>query len=476
MALTKVTYSMIQGAAKSILDFGADPTGNTDSTVAIQTAINSGERYILVPSGLYNFTSLTLRDGVCLVGTSAFNSVLRCTSATNTAMFANVSNELHNLKFISSVPRTGGIYINVQGNGFLAQNCEFDGYYIAISVGAISDPITVNPRVFNCAFRTSVTTLGSGAVQFLNFSNAQVANCVITGTTVSSTQPTFGIRFQNGDTAFVTDCNVTVHGKALLVDPPVNLNCYALTVTSCVFDSAHEISGGTPVSSAEIGSAGGVWNSRFTNCWFGLSTGRNGCLIITTGSGVVDGIVFTGCEFTDNGETGLVAVGPNVKNWIVTGGHSGGNPGAGVRAAAGTTDFSIVGHTAGEIAERGPNGTGIALDIGAEDNFLIANNTVVGNTNFALANGATGTNGQIYNNRGYNGANPPIGLSVGASPWTYTAKSAPEQIFIVGGTVTDIEVSGSTIQNASPAVFTLAPNETMVITYSSAPNISRKVM
>lgn len=41
MALTKVTYAMINGAFVNAVDFGADPSGNTDSTAAIQAALNS---------------------------------------------------------------------------------------------------------------------------------------------------------------------------------------------------------------------------------------------------------------------------------------------------------------------------------------------------------------------------------------------------------------------------------------------------
>ncbi len=43
MALTKVSYSMIQGAIFNVDDYGADPTGVADSTSAIQAAIDAAE-------------------------------------------------------------------------------------------------------------------------------------------------------------------------------------------------------------------------------------------------------------------------------------------------------------------------------------------------------------------------------------------------------------------------------------------------
>ena len=41
MSLTKVSYSMVRGAPVNVVDFGADPTGATDSTAAIQAALDS---------------------------------------------------------------------------------------------------------------------------------------------------------------------------------------------------------------------------------------------------------------------------------------------------------------------------------------------------------------------------------------------------------------------------------------------------
>lgn len=50
MSLTKVTYSMIEGAPVNVLDYGADPTGVADSTAALNAAFNSGKS-VFVPEG-----------------------------------------------------------------------------------------------------------------------------------------------------------------------------------------------------------------------------------------------------------------------------------------------------------------------------------------------------------------------------------------------------------------------------------------
>lgn len=76
MALTKATYSMINGAVVNVLDYGADPTGATDSTAAIQAAIDSSDNSsVYVPSGTYLLNSSVVINGV---GTVEGVEVGRC--------------------------------------------------------------------------------------------------------------------------------------------------------------------------------------------------------------------------------------------------------------------------------------------------------------------------------------------------------------------------------------------------------------
>lgn len=462
----------------SVKDFGAVGDGVTDDTNAIQAAIDVvtvGGGIVFIPKGVYQVTNITLKDGVTLQGEGAFASVIRATSATATVVTMNASSFLRELKFISSVARTAGFYANVQGNGTVIDNCEFDGYFIGVNVGTVGGTQAVNCLIKYCEFRNPVVASGSGAAQFMNFSNAQMRDCVITGPGRFVTQPDFGVRFRNGDTAFISGTNITAHGKALIVDPAAASNCYALTIDGSLFDSANEITGGGSVPCAEFIPGGGVWNTKISNTWFGLSTAKSGCYVGRTGSGVVDGITFTGCEFTDNGDNGLIVDGPGVTNWIVTGGHSGGNTSAGIRAASGTTDFVITGHRAGTIAGRGANGDyGIRVTAHANDRYVINGCHVIGNTTGGILDLGTGTNARVTDNLGYNGTETTAGVVVGASPWSYTAGHTPETMYFAGGTLTEIRVDGAIVQNTTGATISLVPNQVMSVTYSVAPTVMRK--
>lgn len=64
MSLTKVSYSMIQGATINALDYGATGNGTTNDTVAIQAAIDaavsSGNGTVYFPAGTYKVSTLNV--------------------------------------------------------------------------------------------------------------------------------------------------------------------------------------------------------------------------------------------------------------------------------------------------------------------------------------------------------------------------------------------------------------------------------
>ena len=72
MALTKVSYSLINGPVANVVDFGADPTGVADSYAAIQAAYVSNAAIIQFPAGTFKMTQTLYVDrGVIINGAGA---------------------------------------------------------------------------------------------------------------------------------------------------------------------------------------------------------------------------------------------------------------------------------------------------------------------------------------------------------------------------------------------------------------------
>jgi len=65
----------------------------------------------------------------------------------------------------------------------------------------------------------------------------------------------------------------------------------------------------------------------------------------------------------------------------------------------------------------------------------------------------------------------PSTPSVGASPWEYTAGATPEAISVNGGIVSQISIQGVPLFTQTNQLFILQPNQSAVITYSSAPTV-----
>jgi len=87
--LTKVSYSMINGAPINVLDYGADLTGTTDSSTAIQNALNTGASEVILPFGKYLLNSvLTIKPNQTMLGEKTNliigNSLCGSSTANNT--------------------------------------------------------------------------------------------------------------------------------------------------------------------------------------------------------------------------------------------------------------------------------------------------------------------------------------------------------------------------------------------------------
>lgn len=221
-----------------------------------------------------------------------------------------------------------------------------------------------------------------------------------------------------------------------------------------------------------------------------ISISGNTCQSNGTSGIVVDIIsrgVISGNSLFNNTQRGIIVT--NSSDLLITGNNCSLNTLDGIRTNLSNTNLSIVGNIC-----KSNSASGIRVD--ATTSAKVANNVSTNNTNRGFVagtdttlveltdNNLTDNTGgpidfavglsQLYcaeGNKGYN----PIGVSsitVGSSPYTYTAGPFHEQVFIQGGTVSSITVGGVSFATVSNVLVPLYPQQSLVITYSSIPTMT----
>jgi hypothetical protein len=191
MALTKVTYSMIQDGPINILDLGADGSGNAafDNTPilnsAIATAVASKSRAIYIPSGTYYFNTLpaNITGSVRIYGDDVSSTVLfrNFTSANNYDGLFNVrdgagSCVFENLGMADTATASGGCLLS---------------FYKAIADNQLAGDFS---KVVNCNFTTFGTDThfaaifidGENKTPLLGIRNILISGCSVFGGTSAS--------------------------------------------------------------------------------------------------------------------------------------------------------------------------------------------------------------------------------------------------------------------------------------------------
>tara|TARA_R110000796_G_scaffold56775_1_gene131414 strand:+ start:368 stop:2191 length:1824 start_codon:yes stop_codon:yes gene_type:complete len=152
MSLTKVNTRMIDGAVLSLVDFGADPTGSSDSSTAIKNALESGAEFISVPAGTYSIqsnVSATLANTVTLYGNASF---IYQGSGSNTSPMITIE--------------TGNNTLTIDGLSFDGNDEICAGFRIKNTASPSSNTLP-NATVSNCLFirfRMKVAALYNEAV------------------------------------------------------------------------------------------------------------------------------------------------------------------------------------------------------------------------------------------------------------------------------------------------------------------------
>jgi len=249
MALTKVTYSMIDGAVVNVFDFGAVGDGVADDTVALQNAMNQVGKTVFLPKGTYKTTATLTPRCAQIIGESALDSIIEPSSAVTKVM--------------------------------------------SIHYGGVNDPYPTYLQGFKIEGANTTNATG------LYFGDVDVCAVTVDTMYVENFTGTSGVGIRVGQMLKSEFRRIVAYGcynNLLVLDPAGYSFPTTIHFDSCVF--ANGTNRGAEITTG--------WNLKFTNCIF-ESNAKQGVQVLPGTGGEIRNIIFDACWFEQNG-----GVSPNI--------------------------------------------------------------------------------------------------------------------------------------------------------------------
>lgn len=484
----------------SALDFGAVGDGTTDDSTKLQAALDAiatiGNGALYLPGG-HNFKAVGLTwGGVSKLriygdGPASILSIANTTGTLFTATDGIIDIDGLTVQHPTHDASTAGLFFKFSCAGIASSrstvatlnNIKFiNGFNVAQWSDGCNICGATNIYAFgvkNDLFQVDVSPTAPAAQQFGNiiFNNI---NAQAFPTNAGS-----GLRLTSGDGIFVSNSNIA--GFKNIVSGVGSASRSYLA--NLFFSNVSADGAGGPASTNPAwffdGTLGPVLRVYLSNCAGSAMGGGRGASFKNTKN-----IQWKGGCVIGNGLEGIVLdTGANevlIEGVVISGNsQSSSNTSDGILIVSGANDIRIkncrIGATyngTDSVTLTNSQRWGINISNASVTNYELIGNNVTANTTGGITDsGGSGGSRLVKDNIGYN----PLGMSsitLGASPATYTAGATPETVFIAGGTVSGITVSGTAVCGAlsggPAATIQLNPNQSMVVTYSSAPTITVK--
>jgi len=449
----------------SVKDFGAVGNGIADDSAAFIAAVASfgpGGGSLYVPAGTYKVSSqITLTSPTLIIGDGAKATTIKTTSATGNVILFDVAYcQVEKICFDSFVTRTAGSYIAMSINVIRSRVRDFTmlNGFTGIAATCVDSVWIDTGDIFDTvAGGYGIRLIGDGVTAGGN--DIYINKITMSG---NANVAAAGIQITNNGAINITDCDIIRHGDGIRIEPGAGEVATSIYIENTYFDTSTNGMWVVP------GAGGTVQGVRAVGTWFGNQTGYG--VVCAAGGGTCGGIELISPHVSDNATGGILLDG--CVDFHMVGGYISATTagvGNGVTVTAGTSAWSFIGSRIGNGYLKNGNAIGILVAAGASNSYSIIGCDLGGNTT-ALTDGGTGVNKRITGNLGLTPLNG-FNVTVGASPFTYTAGGLPETAYVVGGTVSSIVTQGVAVFANSDHTVALGPNETMQITYSVAPTM-----
>ena len=375
----------------SVLDFGADPTGVTDSTLQIQAAIDSIPAHplggsVYLPTGTYKVSAPILVNKSVYFYGDGYGTNIQTSSATANVLVASAERfHVSNLRITSSVTRTAGWYIDVLagGNRSRISNFEMDGAFGGIRTNATASLTIENGQLFNGTPSTGV------AIKVENGLDLTIRDIL----TDSATNIFAGIYIKNAGDVAIEDSQLLHAGQALYIECGSGEGALSIWANNTFFDTSDR---GLYMLASN---GGNIARCLFDQCWFAASVNQN-ILMATATGGLINGIDFNGCHIFLAGADGVLISDSGCSNIKFHDCSVSQNTLSGIKLGSNVSNVSIQDSIVGSGYGLLGNTDGVTVSAGTGGNLQICNNKLTGNTSSNFNNASTAITNVIFGNIG----------------------------------------------------------------------------
>lgn len=306
MSLTKVTYPMIEGAPINVMNYGADPTGSTDSsaaiTDAIEAAIAASPATVYFPSGRYRCDSalgpFTGNDITLDLNTS----ILDFSNATGTTVgLIEFTGSIASAVTLSSNATSRTKAISCTSTSFsvgdmvlIRSNTVFDSTRTSAKIGELNFVETIPTSASlttTLELQDTYTTAASAAIQKITpVKRITICNGTIQGP--AGNDELIGILITYGNTCLIDNVkSYDIDQKHVRFD-----QCVYSKVTNCHFQESNHSSQAYGVSFANATQDCSAIGNTFVDVRHSLSTNNT----VSSAWGITRRILFSNNNISDS--------------------------------------------------------------------------------------------------------------------------------------------------------------------------------